>query len=153
MLGKIRHIIIVDPRAAEAWKRFQIDYINQPMPVPELIYSGMEDMALLETSFSQLNFGQAIAIFGSEHEMRNIRYATAFHKLFDKKDEIYYIIRANTKNSFPAQLLEKFLGSKFILIPTYNWLKAYFEDIHHDLILKNEGGSFRQKNNISLNDQ
>jgi hypothetical protein len=50
--------------------------------------------------------------------------------MYDRKDEIRYIIRATTKNNFPEKLLENFLGTNFILIPTYDWVKAYFEDEH-----------------------
>jgi hypothetical protein len=123
-------IIIVDPKADEAWKRFEIDYPQYPSADVHLIKSGMEDMAMLEKAFLAIDHGHSVAVFGSNLETHNIRYATAFHKMYDRKDEIRYIIRAGTKNNFPEKLLEKFLGTNFILIPTYDWVKAYFEDQH-----------------------
>ena len=121
-------IIVIDPVVDQAWKYFQIDYPNLIQTPPLLIQSGMENLTVLEEELEKLSLGKTIAVFCSDSDVNNLRYATAFHRIYDKADETRYILRTNTRNNFPDSVLQKFLGENHILIPTYDWIKAYFED-------------------------
>jgi hypothetical protein len=139
----LRSIIIVDPRAEESWKHFTFDYPFSLKIIPKIVKAGMENIAILENTFSEMDLGHSLAVFGSDNDIGNIKYATAFHKIYDKKDALHYILRTKSRINFSREVLDIFLGRNYILVPTYDWIKAYFED-EFEVTGKSQGTSLSQ---------
>jgi hypothetical protein len=127
-LKTVQKIVIIDMNAGQAWQNFIHDHPAHVGFNPILINSSMENIGLLKEQMADYANPHSIAVFGSNDETRNIKCAASFHKMYDKRNELKYIIRTRYKDSFPAELMQNVIGQEVILVPTYHWIKAYFED-------------------------
>jgi hypothetical protein len=88
----------------------------------------MENVGSLREQFAGFVNDHSIALLGANDETRNIKAAATFTKMYDQKHLVRYIIRTRYKDSFPDELLRCTIGESSILIPTFDWIKAYYED-------------------------
>jgi len=126
----LKKIIIVDPNADEAWKNFHFNLGYELNIEPLLINANMENISLLESAFSEIDLGHTIAIFGCDNDVKNIKNATIFHKIYDKNEFLHYVLRTKTSLNFSTEILDNFIGKNYLVIPTYEWIIDYFEDEH-----------------------
>ena len=124
----VRNVVIIDINAEEAWRNHVIDHGNAAGLKPQLITSKMESLVSIDYDLEADSHEHTIAVFGSADESRNMRSAAAFHKLFDKGHRVKYVLRTRYMDSFPPEFLGSVLGPEVILIPSFDWIKAYYED-------------------------
>lgn len=127
-MSTVKNIIIVDKSADEAWNKFVFEHGNTHRLQPVLVNELLENLGAQRELMAAYADNHSIALFGANDETRNIKAAATFTKMYDQKHLVKYIIRTRYKDSFPQELLKTTLGDSFILIPTYDWIKAYYED-------------------------
>jgi hypothetical protein len=129
----LKNIVIVDPVANESWKYFQINHRYELNIKSKLINAGMENITLLESAFSAIDYGHTLAVFSCDNDVLNIKHATIFHKIYDKNDFLHYVLRTKNRLKFSNEILDNFIGKNYLVVPTFEWIKAYFEDEHYEM--------------------
>jgi hypothetical protein len=127
-VSSIKNIIIIDKAVDDAWHRFEYEHGSTHNLKPILINELMENVGSLREQFAGFVNDHSIALLGANDETRNIKAAATFTKMYDQKHLVRYIIRTRYKDSFPDELLRCTIGESSILIPTFDWIKAYYED-------------------------
>lgn len=128
---QVGNVAIVDLHAKKAWKTYLLTHEKQVNIEPVTIDADINFLAEREEDLENFCHRDCIAVFSSDDETNNLKAAAWFKQRFRQNDNIKFIIRTRYSMAFPHHLLDELLGeNRWILIPTYEWIKCYFEDFY-----------------------
>jgi|GEM_PF-6721196 hypothetical protein len=144
----VQKIIIIDPHATEEHRIFEIehpDFWRDSAETPSghfairkpnvsLYNQPMENFSNFEGELEKYNLGSSLVVFGSQLDPVNFKTAITFKKVFGPRSkDLRFIIRCRDNEADERRLMTEIIAQsglpiETIVVPTYTWVGAYFED-------------------------
>jgi hypothetical protein len=157
---EVRDIIIIDKNATHELNLFKIEHADlwrhagkekgfsilrdkaSPIDAP------MEELSKYQNILREHDLSSCLVVFGSNIDTANFNTAIAFKKLFSSPGmppcNLRYIVRSRDNEADEPALLQQIVSGSLdrrsaaiplIVVPTYSWMGAYFEDCFNTLNL------------------
>lgn len=125
-------IIIIDKSAQQNWENYKMDYPISLKSIVDLrieIYNtDIENTADTNIDLSSKIGTNTLSIFATNKQELNVQMASFIYRKFQSSCTIDSLIRTKYMDFIDPTLLDLLIVEKqWVVVPTYSWIKLYFE--------------------------
>ena len=121
-------VVIIDRAAHQNWESYCLEHPEVEGLIPTLFDKDANQMVESNLSLNEKLGQNTLCIFATNDEEVNIKTASHFTRKYKNRTRMHVLLRTKYMDVASPGLLNTLIGNdQWVLVPTYTWIKLYFE--------------------------
>lgn len=121
-------VVIIDRSAHQNWENFCLEHPEVHGVIPVIFDKDANQMVESNLSLNEKLGLNTLCVFATNDEEINIRAASHLTRKYMSRTRMHALLRTKNMDVASEGLLNTFIGEgQWVLVPTYTWIKLYFE--------------------------